>query len=485
MARLSKSRIMSSLQCQKKLWLETHRRDLARITPSMQAAFDTGHAVGAAAIEIYGQGRGVEIPYEGGLNRAEQTTRELMDGLFREPVFEATLSYRDVLVREDVLFPEDGSWQVIEVKASTRPKPEHAQDCAIQAWVHRGAGYPLAGIHLAHVDNQFVLGEDGGLDGLLVEVDMGEEALGLQSSVEAWVEQARATVEGPEPDVPVGQHCTSPYECPFMQHCWPSGERYPVQGLGGSKQKLGELVAAGYRDIRAVPADELGTDNQLRIHRVTRRGSAEVLPEAGRFIRALAYPRYHLDFETVAPAVPRWPGTSPYQPLPFQWSCHIEHGDGSVDHREFLDLSGDPPMRACAESLIEALDDRGPVTMYTAYERRVIRTLASLFDDLAEPLMAIEERLVDLAPPIRASYYHPDMLGSWSLKALLPTVDRALSYDSLEGIHEGSEASKAYFEAIDPSTSETRREQIRAQLINYCRQDTLAMLRLVQFFESH
>ena len=61
-----------------------------------------------------------------------------------------------MLVREDVLIPTGGaSWRIVEVKASTKVKPEHVQDCATQAWVHQGIGYALDSISLAHIDNQF------------------------------------------------------------------------------------------------------------------------------------------------------------------------------------------------------------------------------------------------------------------------------------------------------------------------------------------
>jgi len=79
-----------------------------------------------------------------------------------------------VLVREDVLIPTGGaSWRIVEVKASTKVKPEHVQDCAIQAWVHQGVGYALDSISLAHIDNQFRYRGDGDYDGLLVEKDLG------------------------------------------------------------------------------------------------------------------------------------------------------------------------------------------------------------------------------------------------------------------------------------------------------------------------
>lgn len=485
MARLSKSRIMSSLQCLKKVHLEVHRKELAQVSAATEAAFRMGHAVGDMAIQNYGQGAGETIPYNrGNFAAAIEQTRQLMDSQFSLPVFEATLEYEDVLVREDVLLPDNGGWRIVEVKAATSLKPEYVQDCAIQAWVHQGAGYDFNRISLAHVDNQFVYQGDGNYQGLLIEQDLTKTVRELLPSVPVWVEQAKKAVDGPEPQVGVGQHCFAPYECPFVVHCWPGDTRYPLLGYMGSKKKLGRLVALGYRDIRDVPVDELDSQTHVRIRHVTLSGAAEILPDAGAFIRSLDWPRYYLDFETFGPAIPMWPDTRPYQALPFQWSCHVEQEDGRLSHVEFLDLSGEPPMRACAEQLISDLGDYGPILVYTMYEAGVIRGLMERFPDLSADLRQILERLEDIAPPIKQSYYHPDMLGSWSVKAVLPTIAPDMDYSLLEGIHEGTEASEAYLEAINPETSAERREVIRQQLRTYCAHDTLAMVRLVRFFRN-
>ena len=58
-----------------------------------------------------------------------------------------------------------------------------------------------------------------------------------------------------------------------------------------------------------------------------------------------AYPRTWLDFETIAFPVPRWRGTRPYQPMPFQFSAHIEQSNGDIEHQEFLRLDGTDPRR--------------------------------------------------------------------------------------------------------------------------------------------
>ncbi len=481
---LSKSRIMSSLQCLKRVYLEVHRRDLAEFSAAAESAFATGHEVGDMAIRLLGGVNGTYIDYPGGsFAPALRRTRTLLNSLFREPIYEATLESDGVLVREDILLPDGDSWRIIEVKASTRLKPEHVSDCAIQAWVHLNAGVPLSRITLAHIDRQFTYAGDGDYHGLLIENDVTDEVMALLPSVPVWIDHARAAIAGHMPEVPVGLHCASPYECPFMNFCWPRDTPFPVTGLGGGRKRLGEWVSAGYRDIRDVPLDEISSENQLRIRRITSAGQAELLPGAKQFVRALAYPRFYLDFETVAPAIPRWAGTRPYQVLPFQWSCHIERSDTEQEHAEFIDLSGELPLRRLAETLIDRLESAGPVLMYTDYERRVIDGLAAGLPDLAKALQRISARLVDLHPVARANYYHPDMLGSWSIKAVLPTIAAEMDYAGLGEIHEGTAASAAYLEAIDPATPADRKEEIRHRLLAYCKHDTEALVRLVEFFQ--
>jgi len=482
---LSKSRIMSSLQCLKRIHLEVHQRELARFSSATEAAFEMGHEVGELAIRLLGGSGGTYVEYRGGsFGPAIERTRALLNSLFPEPIYEATLEHDGVLVREDILLPEGESWRMIEVKASTRLKPEHLSDCAVQAWVHLNAGFPLSSVTLAHIDNEFTYAGDGDYNGLLIENDVTDEVLALLPGVPSWIDRAREAISGPVPEVPVGLHCASPYECPFMHCCWPQDTPFPVTGLGGGRKRLGEWVMAGYRDIRDVPAAEIDSETQLRIRRITAAGRAELLPGARQFVSSLPFPRFYLDFETVAPAVPRWAGTKPYQPLPFQWSCHIERSDGEVEHSEFLDLSGEAPMRRLCESLIDAVGLAGPVLMYTDYERRVITGLAKRFPDLAESLHRISARLVDLHPVTKANYYHPAMLGSWSIKAVLPTIAPELDYAQLGDVREGTAASAAFLEAIDPETSDGRKEQLRQQLLTYCKHDTEAMVRLVKFFRK-
>ena len=486
---LSKSRLISAWQCPRRLYFETFRPELAEITDHMEALFATGHEVGAVARALYGTAESVEIAFDRKTDRMVGATRALLDSGARIPIFEATFEFDGILVRADVLLPDGNSWRLVEVKASTSVKDYHVLDCAIQEWVLRNAGIPLKSIALAHIDNRFVYQGDGDYDGLLIEHDLTDDVVHVDPRVEDLIADARAALAGSMPNVAVGAHCSKPYDCAFQGYCWPTDSKYPVAGLHGSKAKLGQYVASGYRDIRDVPAEEITAETQLRIHRVTCEGVPEILDGAARVLSALGYPRYYLDFETIGPAVPIWPGTQPYEATPVQWSCHIDDGSGAgtwttMRHEEFLDLSGRPPMRALAEQLIECLGEAGPVLMYTNYEEQVIRNLERMFPDLARDLDRIVDRLFDLHPVVKDNYYHPDMLGSWSIKAVLPTINPAMDYDKLDGIREGTAASEGYLEAIDPATDMVRKLELEEQLRRYCRFDTEAMAEIVHFFAS-
>jgi hypothetical protein len=111
----------------------------------------------------------------------------------------------------------------------------------------------------------------------------------------------------------------------------------------------------------------------------------------------------------------------------------------------------------------------------------VLRTLIELFPDLDSPLRAIISRLFDLYPVVKANYYHPRMLGSWSIKAVVPTMDSAMDYARLDGIREGTAAADGFIEAIDESTSPQRKDELERQLRRYCRFDTEAMALIVRF----
>ena len=288
---LSKSRLISAWQCSKKLHLEAHHPELAETSSMAESLFAAGNQVGEVAKQVFGSGDGVEIPYSTRLNEALAQTAELVANGHDAPIYEATFQHDGVLARADVLLPiKGGGWRAIEVKAAASVKPHHELDCAIQYWVLRNAGLDLKTISLAHVDTAFVY--EGGADyrGLLVEEDLTARARQLQDEVVELISAARSAIAGAVPEMSVGGHCYSPYECAFMSHCWPAQAEYPVMGLGGNKAELADWVNAGCRDIRDVDAAALTSETRLRIHAATRKGEAEVSVDAQQVLRPVRIP---------------------------------------------------------------------------------------------------------------------------------------------------------------------------------------------------
>jgi len=482
---LSKSKLNAYHQCAKRLWLEVHRKDLIEISPATQRKFDVGHQVGDIARAEYPDG--ILIGHDTQLGEALKQTQAVLAATPRRPVFEATARHGDVLVRADLMIPTAGGFHMAEVKSSGEVKPYHLIDVTVQAWVMRSAGIPVESVEVRHIDSQYVYPGNWDYRGLLTSGDVEADVERLQPDVPKWIKDSQAILNRPDPDVPMGKHCDDPYTCPFKAHCaslaGPVPE-FPVTLLPNTKGKnlAAQLEADGYVDLRKVPAARIGDDAKLRrIHSATTTGKPYIDPAAREVLAAWPHPRHYLDFETMNFTVPRWPGTRPFQQVPFQWSCHTEDAKGGLTHADFLDLSGNDPTRGCAESLVAKIGKTGAVVTYNAsFENGVIKRLAERHPDLAEPLTSIAARIVDLWPVVKDHYYHRDMLGSYSLKDVLPTIAPELAHSTLGEVQEGGGAQEAYLEAIDPGTTEARRDELRQGLFDYCKRDTLGMIRVAR-----
>ena len=495
MRTLSKSKLLAYRQCPKRLWLELSRPQLRQDSAQTQAGFDVGHQVGDIARKLYdpkGEGQLIDPQVEG-FAAAFARTKALLNS--PQPIFEAGFSAGGALAFADVMVPleQDGKlqWKMVEVKSSTSVKDYHRDDAAIQAFVARTVGAPLASISLAHIDSSWTYPGGGNYKGLLLEEDLTSEAFGRDAEVKTWIADAQAvSCAASEPTRGTGPHCSDPFECGFLQYCRsqePQAE-YPVRWLPRIQAKeLKALIESDNTiDLRIVP-DALLNDQQLRVKAHTLSGEV-FFDAAGAAADLIAHklPAYFLDFETIQFAVPIWAGTRPYQQIPFQFSLHYLAPSGELTDQAFLDLSGADPSHAFAQALVSACGDSGAVFVYNAgFETARIRELSERFPLLKDALLAINERVVDLLPVARERYYHPSQQGSWSIKKVLPAVAPDLRYDALEGVQDGGMAMTAFLEAISPKTTPPRKNEIETQLLKYCGLDTFAMVRLWQFFSGN
>ena len=107
--------------------------------------------------------------------------------------------------------------------------------------------------------------------------------------------------------------------------------------------------------------------------------------------------------------------------------------------------------------------------------------LSALTEELRQyedDIKNIQGRLWDPLPVIRAHVYHLEFCGSYSLKAVLPALVPGMSYDGME-VAEGNEAGLAWEKVVHAEAGSAERRRLTDALLAYCKQDTLAMVRLL------
>ena len=281
------------------------------------------------------------------------------------------------------------------------------------------------------------------------------------------------------PEIAPGDHCFEPYDCPYYAHCT-RDHVSPDHGIGELPWLRGarrtQLQEASIEEIRDVPADYPLSYLQRIVRQAVRENRAVVHGNATGTLTGLTPPVHYLDFETFAPAIPRFAGTRPYDSVPFLFSVHTERDGSPLEHTDYLHEEDDDPRPRLADRLIEAVGSGGSICTYSSYERTVLTSLAAALPERSDELAAVSARLLDLLQVVRNSYYHPEFRGSFSIKSVLPVLVPGMGYSDL-AIPDGQTASVHYMRAL-ASGDHGQRQKTFANLRAYCERDTLAMARL-------
>ncbi len=302
---------------------------------------------------------------------------------------------------------------------------------------------------------------------------------------------------------------------------------YHAQDAGGRREPLAnQLIAQGKAGLFDIPERRLarrdGTvGEQARRQRIqinfTRANREWVSEELGPKLESLVYPLHFVDFETCAPAIPRYRDMRPFETIAFQWSCQSIAGpNAEPQDSEWLQVSDTFPNGAFAGALRRQLGDQGSILVWSSHEATVLATIRRQMNERGEGDSEIaawidrvldSDRLVDMNRLTLNHYFHPYMAGRTSLKvvadavwrsntgirARLPqfTVEqdgdlvspyRALPPLSIGGreisVVEGSGAILAYYAMMERTAANATLEASRWRhlLRQYCALDTLAMV---------
>jgi len=482
---LSKTQFLRGLQCHKALWLLKNRSDLVPgPSDALLAIFEEGHEVGELAQGLFPGGE--EIEYLDDKEKMIGKTADIIRNGART-IYEATFRFDNILVIADILHHGPKGWEIYEVKSGTSVKEINIWDVALQYYVIREAGLDIRGASLVHIDNTYERRGDLDIRRLFAIEDMTEEVVARRDAVRDEIEAMRRDL-GPEgPAVDIGPHCKDPFECDFKPHCWahvPETSIFDINRLGARKKF--DLYYRGMVKFSDLPEDyPLSERQRMQVDAELDDRDYVNVDKIREFLRGLRYPRYYLDFETFQMAIPPFDAVRPYEHVPFQFSLHVVEGEGApLLHHEFLAEPGPDPRKEIARRLTALIPPEATVIAYNAnFEKMILRGLAERFPEYRERLEEIISNMVDLAMPFRLGYcYRKEMKGSASLKAVLPALVPELGYDGM-AIGGGQEASAAYG-MLRRTDDEAEKARIKKSLLEYCKLDTLAMVRLVEVLEG-
>lgn len=478
---LTKSKFAAGIQCEKRLWLEANRPERGKPTsPAQQRLFDLGREVGRLARTHISDG--VLIEGEGFRDALGQTEHALREGA--DVLYEATFASDDLGAKIDLLRRISAdSWELVEVKMSTSVKDEHIPDVAFQREVMERAGLHVERTTLMHINNECVYPD---LDDLFEAADITDRVDDFSATLSARIDRLLGALDQrTEPAVPIGSHCDKPHECPFKGYCWVDVPEmhsiFSVPRIPGDV--VDELVPQGILHAVNIPDDHL-TPARREYVELVRGGEPRIAePEIRQMLGELKHPIHFFDFESINDPIPRFDGTRPYQQVPFQFSCHTLHPNGELVHRGYLHTASDDPRRPIAEALVDALGRVGSVVVYHKhFEAGILKDLAEHLPALKAELLAIVDRLWDLLPVFRKHYAHPAFNGSNSIKNVLPVLVTDLNYDGLD-VADGTAAQVAW-RAMLSAAEEGERGRYAEALRDYCRLDTLAMVRLMEHVQD-
>lgn len=468
---LSKTDFIQYLNCPKSLWLKQHKPG---VYPEGEFS-DFAQKLAAEGYQVEGFVRQLVKDWPDAESYSFQGVFETGEGLHA----------RADMLREN----EDGTIDVFEIKSSTSVKDgkphNQLKDAAFQTIAATRAGRDVRNVFIVHLNKDYV--RDGEIDPgeLLTFADETVRVKGLLDETEREIAEALSLLT----EAAIDESSCTCLNLSRLHHCdsfgyfnlgIPEYSIYSLPRLSG--RKLENFVAEGRFGLDQIELDEVSRFQQpiVRAHNIE--NPYVDLADIANFISVLAYPLYFLDYETYLSAIPIVDGTGPQQQMPFQFSLHVLNEDGRVDHVEYLADRPELP-RPLVEALESAVGASGSViTWNKTFENARNNEMGQAFPDKRDFLLGLVDRTVDLMDVFKTGYVDIRFNGSTSIKKVLPIVVPELSYEGME-IGDGTAAMNGWNKMINETDPE-KQARLRQALLEYCKLDTLAMVRIFQFVEG-
>jgi hypothetical protein len=467
------------------LWLKKHDKSkLPEIDKSTQATFDAGNLFESYAEKQFTDGIRLGFTdYQSYLALPEQTMEALLGGA--KTVFQARFETKQITCICDVIqVVDDKEFDLYEIKSSTKAKPEHIDDLAFQTYVIESCGFTVRKISVIHVDNEYVRSGDIDPDALSATTEVTDKVRAkLPKTIES-IESALQVLQLPEPPDISPIHASTSGFAEWMEiyKLLTNPPKYSIYDLVTlNPSKVSSLEDDGFKMLTDIPEEYPLSPKQHKQVIATKLNQPLIEKESiKQLLDTFEYPLYFLDYETLAGVVPSFDGVRAYQQVPFQYSVHIiDSPDSELRHEEYLHTEATNPSQNVAEALRSHIGDTGTVLSWNmSFEKGCNKFLADQVPELSDFLLGLNERMNDLDIPFKDLWYvHKDFFGSYSIKHILPVLAPHLSYKIL-GVQDGASAQRLWMQAVIDGKDTIEKDVLFADLIEYCKLDTLAMVEI-------
>ncbi len=327
-------------------------------------------------------------------------------------ILNAVVKWRALIARIDILVAQpDGGFQQILVGAAKDTVPKKrlrdlTHPLAVSAMVLSDLGLRVHS-SLFLVSHRYRKGMDD--DQLFTDIDRTQPAMTLGQQLHTSANSLIDEIVSESP--PTARLVPGCRDCPYyVERCLGKGVAYPVAYLPYvGADKLMALDQAGVRDVADIPEELEWSDAQDVMIQAVKKAQPWMDEGLPAQVRALKEPRACLDMETELVAMPVEDDARPFEShvksASVQWNTATEISHADEDRREH-DL---------IVKVVQATAAAATVVVYGDAVPRALRRLSRRHEDLASPLEALTEKIVDLRELVVAGFYHQDFHGSYSL----------------------------------------------------------------------
>ena len=495
---LSKSDYMLFLRHPAWLWLKKFdKTKLPPVDANLQAMFDTGHEFETYAEKLFPDATRLGFDsYQEYLSLTQRTTDALNEGA--ETIFQGRFETEGLTCIVDVLQrvenDKDNTYDLIEIKSSTRAKPEHEYDLAFQTVVLEKAGLHIRNISVVHVNKEYIRDVDIKPEELTTQTNITESVRALIDTTEDQISKAREILFHPDSMPSLSPRLANQLNvsgvewfaewADIYKSLHPELDQYSIYNISyPSPEQIGKLEDDEITTISDIPEDQALRPKQLTQIQTTRDDKRIIEADnIKEFLDTFTFPLYFFDYETFSSVVPDFDGCKPYGDYPFQYSLHLlDSPDAELKHLEYLHSDNSNPMPQLIKQLEQNVGESGTIlTWNMSYEKGCNDRIAEIYPEHKDFLDSINGRINDLMIPFSKMWFvDKDFFGSASIKNVMPVLAPELSYKELE-VSDGLLARRTWTETVLKGQNPEQKDQILSDLSKYCTLDTYAMVRIYE-----